>query len=220
LRQWRLHPSQALREKLAETGRAGERRMLIATGGVNTHRGAIWTLGLLVASAAMGPRSPEVLAERAGRLARFNDREPPDPTSHGARMGCRFGVSGARGEAKQGFPHVIQLGLPALRAARAKMVMESHARLDALLAIMTDLNDTCLLYRGGLAALEIAKAGAGQVLSLGGTASAAGYSALLALDTKLIRHGVSPGGSADLLAATLFLDFVEHGDHSNLPWKN
>jgi triphosphoribosyl-dephospho-CoA synthase len=156
--------------------------------------------------------TPEEISERAGRLARFSDRRLPDfsAVSHGGQMERQYGVSGAQGEAKHGFPHVIHLGLPALRKARARRVTEAEARLDALLTIMTELNDTCILYRGGLAALDFAKAGARQVLSLGGTATVAGYAALLELSSELIRRGVSPGGSADLLAATLFLDFGEN----------
>jgi triphosphoribosyl-dephospho-CoA synthase len=82
------------------------------------------------------------------------------------------------------------------------------ARLDALLEIMKSLNDTCLLHRGGLAALQTAQTGAAAVLAAGGTATARGWKLLRRLDRDLIALNASPGGSADLLAATLFLDFI------------
>src|SRR6202011_1409924 len=63
--------SQTLREELGAIGRAAERSMLSITGGVNTHRGAIWTLGLLTSAAAMGSRSPAAIAACAGQLACF-----------------------------------------------------------------------------------------------------------------------------------------------------
>jgi len=118
----------------------------------------------------------------------------------------RYGVLGARGEASAGFPHVVNIGLPALRAARARGVGETCARLDALMAIMASLDDTCLLHRGGVTALHAAQGGARAVLAAGGSSTAAGRQALLRLDADLLGHRASPGGCADLLAACLFLD--------------
>lgn len=212
--------SPELREELAQLGRAGEARMLAITGGVNTHRGAIWTLGLLVASAAMGPGTEEELAQRAGRLARYTVPPLPGPMSHGSKIAQRYGFSGARGEAQAGFPHVMKCGLPALRDSRARFRVEAHARLDALLAIMAELDDTCLVYRGGLTVLEWVKAGARRIREHGGAGSPSGFEALLHLNDELIRRGASPGGSADLLAAVLFLDAIARSERPDLAWKS
>lgn len=206
-------PDQALRERLGAIGRDGERTMLRVTGGVNTHRGALWALGLLVASAAVG-RSMEpaaLVAERAGAIARYPDRRAPTLLyrSHGAHMRERYGAAGARGEAANGFPHVVEAGLPTLHRARARGVPEQWARLDALLAIMATVEDTCLLYRGGVAALDLARDGARGILEVGGTSTTWGAAALCRLEQALLACHASPGGSADLLAATLFLDRVE-----------
>ncbi|MHB8477619.1 MAG: triphosphoribosyl-dephospho-CoA synthase [Steroidobacteraceae bacterium] len=201
-------PDQTLRERLALIGRAGERDMLAATGGSNAHRGAIWVIGLLVAaSAGSHPATGACeVAARAGRLAALPDRYAPPQDSHGARVCRRYGVAGARGEACAGFPHVVNVGLPALRAARTIGAGETCARLDALMAIMASLDDTCLLHRGGLPALEAAQRGARAVLAAGGSSAAAGWDALLRLDADLLARDASPGGCADLLAACLFLD--------------
>jgi triphosphoribosyl-dephospho-CoA synthase len=201
-------PNQALREELARIGRAGERDMLAATGGSNAHRGAIWIIGLLVAARAMSSAgaTPSEVAARAGRIAAFPDRYAPPQDSQGARACRRYGVRGARGEACAGFPHVVNVGLPAMWAARARGADETCARLDALMAIMTSLDDTCLLHRGGLDALEAAQSGARAVLAAGGSSTAAGWHALLRLDAELLALHASPGGCADLLAACLFLD--------------
>jgi triphosphoribosyl-dephospho-CoA synthase len=205
-----------LRERLGALGRQGERAMLAATGGSNAHRGAIWVLGLLVAARALADSGATVheVVEIAARLARLPDRYAPPLASHGARACREFGVGGARGEAVAAFPHVTEVGLPALAAARRRGATESCARLDALLAIMSSLEDTCLLHRGGWAAVEAARSGARQVLSLGGSGTAAGGKALAALDAELVRRNASPGGCADLLAACLFLD--EENPH---PWN-
>jgi triphosphoribosyl-dephospho-CoA synthase len=101
---------------------------------------------------------------------------------------------------------VIEVGLPAMWAARAKGADETCARLDALMAIMATLDDTCLLHRGGLSALQAAQRGARDTLMAGGSSSAAGRRALLRLDAELVKRNASPGGCADLLAACIFLD--------------
>jgi triphosphoribosyl-dephospho-CoA synthase len=202
-------PSQRLREQLARIGREGEVAMLRATGGSNAHRGAIWVVGLLCAAAAMSPLSdPSILCAHAAAIARFEDRFAPSPEalSHGARVIQRFGVAGARGQAADGFPHVLEAGLPALHRSRANGASEDEARLDALLAIIATLDDTCLLHRGGRIALEAAQSGARGVLQAGGTAQPQGRAALARLDLLLNELNASPGGAADLLAATLFLD--------------
>ena len=209
-------PSLRLRERLGRIGLEMERRMLAATDGSNAHRGAIWTLGLLVAAAAQrrSESHPASIAATAAALARLPDRFAPRPLSNGERARLRFGATGARGEAQAGFPHAILVGLPTLRAARGRGVLEDCARLDALMAIMASLNDTCLLHRGGRAALQAAKAGAWAVLAEGGTTSPAGLQRLHRLHDELMALWTSPGGCADLLAATLFLDRLEGGSRS------
>ncbi len=217
-----------LRERIGQIGRDMERRMLTATGGSNAHRGAIWSLGLLVAAAAqLSERNAARIAAAAAALARLPDRFAPRPLSNGERVRLRFGATGARGEAQAAFPHALGVGLPRLRAARDRGAPENCARLDALMAIMASLDDTCLLHRGGVAALETAKAGARAVLAAGGTAETAGMERLHRLHTELMALWASPGGSADLLGVTLFLDGLEGGSPQSvnsqlgdLSWKH
>jgi triphosphoribosyl-dephospho-CoA synthase len=206
------HPSQELRERLAVTGRDAERAMLKTTNGSNSHKGAIWILGLLVSAAAFEVNDEveaSQIAATAKEIASFADRATPRLVSHGDIVTKKYGVAGARGEALRGFPHVVDMGLPTLRAKRAKGATESVARLDTLLSIMSRLDDTCLLYRGGEKALVAAKAGAAAVEEVGGSGTAIGRQKLSHLQHRLLELGVSPGGSGDLLAATLFLDAVE-----------
>ena len=208
----RCAPSRRLREELAAIGRRGEVAMFAVTGGVNTHRGAIWALGLLAAAAAMAPpKAPLVdIAALAGQVAVFPDRHAPTEASHGSLATRRYGVAGARGEARDGFPHVVDVALPVLRAAREAGRPERLARLDALVALIANVDDTCLLHRGGSMALRDAQTGARAVLDAGGNATAAGRRALRTLEAALLGHNAAPGGSADLLAAALFLDALDH----------
>jgi triphosphoribosyl-dephospho-CoA synthase len=209
-------PSARLRATLAATGRAAEDAMLRVTNGSNTHKGAIWTLGLLVAAATINQTSAGRfnfdavrIARTAGLIASFEDAHQTKVLSHGRIVAKRFGVTGARGEAMKGFPHIVEIGLQVLRARHNAHANESVARLDAFLSIMARLDDTCLLYRGGAVALQAAKEGAAAVIGAGGAGSPRGRELLFALDHRLLDLGVSPGGSADLLAGTLFLDAVE-----------
>jgi triphosphoribosyl-dephospho-CoA synthase len=197
-----------LRAVIGQIGRAGEAQMLDATGGVNTHRGALWALGLLSAgAAASGSRVGAV--DVAARLAAIPDRNAIPTVSHGALARQRHGVRGAAGEAASGFPHVRLLGLPALRAARRSGADESTARLEALLALMSRLDDTCVLHRGGPAGLRAIQSGAQAVLSAGGIGTPQGRRHFTVLDDLCLTRRLSPGGSGDLLSATLFLDALE-----------
>lgn len=214
---------QSLRETLGQLGRKGESVMLETTGGVNTHRGAIWALGLLTAAAAFKPEhcSPADVAHRAALLARLPDRFAPEvQNSHGLRACARYGLPGAREQAQAGFPAVVGHGLPQLLKSRTKGAGEQHARLDALIAIMAVLPDTCVLHRAGLEGLDTLQHGAQAVLAQGGSATLAGRRALRQLDDALLRLNASPGGAADLLAATLFLDRLEFRlQRSAISWK-
>jgi len=219
------YPRQALREQLALIGRNAERAMLRATRGSNSHKGAIWILGLLISAAALiheEKASGSVVAATAKRIASFEDRAAPRLVSHGDMVAKQYGISGARGEALRGFPHVVDIALPMLRSRRAVGAPETVARLDTLLSIMARLDDTCLLYRGGVEALVTAKEGATAVLNAGGSGNPIGQHQLERLDRQLLGMRVSPGGSGDLLAATLFLDAIERrqeaveSDRSNL----
>ena len=196
-----------LRTTLGRLGREAESEMLKATYGTNTHRGAIWSLGLLTAAAAtQASPDPALVCHAAGRIARLRDvfqcadqavRPQPWRTHH---------AMGARSEAFSGFPHVLAVGLPVLQRARTSRVPENLARIDALLAIISTLPDTCILQRGGPIALLAVQCGAKRVLDLGGCSTSAGSIELEMLERTMLQLWVSPGGSADLLAATLFLD--------------
>lgn len=202
-----------LREEIGQIGRVMERSMLEATDGSNAHRGAIWALGLLIAAAARSRSAKAAIAitNMAASIARLPDKFAPRRVSNGEQVRIRYGVAGARGEAQAGFPHAIGIGLPTLWAARQRGISEECARLDALMAIMARLEDTCLLHRGGVFALQTAQCGAQEVLDAGGSATPIGMIRLHRLDADLMALWASPGGSADLLSVALFLDQLESG---------
>lgn len=213
IQSWQRQPDEMLRQRIGKTGRQAERAMLAATGGVNTHRGAIWALGLLVSASSMlnGEGDIHAVTRKAASLARLPDRAATPLFSKGLHATRRYGVDGAREEAQNAFPHVICHALPRLWKSRDEGASETEARLDALIAIMSRLTDTCVLSRSGLEGLNIMHQGAQAVLEAGGTASRAGQLALAQLEKDMLACHASPGGAADLLAAALFLDRTAQG---------
>ncbi|AQV96871.1 triphosphoribosyl-dephospho-CoA synthase MdcB [Cupriavidus necator] len=210
------HIDHGLRERLGALGREAEASMLRATGGVNTHRGAIWCLGLLAGAAGWLGKAVDAtsVASAAGAIARLPDRHRPAHTGNKGELACSaYGVGGARGQAEAGFPHVVGVGLPALQASRARGDAESSARVNALLAIMARLDDTCVLVRAGREGLAGMQAGAAAVLKAGGVGTLPGRRLLRELETAMRACNASPGGAADLLAATLFLDRLPAARH-------
>lgn len=215
------HPwvNQYLREELARLGRLGEHVMMQATGGVNTHRGAIWALGLLLGGLGVrqAPGTVTGLLNNAGELARMTDRfYSPGTASNGAKARLRYGVDGAREQAAQNFPQIMD-GLHQLYRSRQAGACEQAARLDALLAIAANLSDTCVVHRSGVEGLRWMQQQAQQVLAAGGYATAAGRERYEVLDAGMQKKNASPGGAADLLSACLFIDgLVSRG---MIAWK-
>jgi triphosphoribosyl-dephospho-CoA synthase len=208
-------------ERLRQIGREAEDAMLAATDGVNTHRGAIFGLGLLCAAAgaasAESPVTPacpsaaqlaDIVARRWGGAIL---RGPIPLRSHGSDVLRRFGAGGARAEAAAGFPQVREIGLPALRQGRALAHDEGAARVQAFFALMAEVEDTNLLHRGAAAGLQDAQRTARQFLTDGGVGQGDWADRAVAIHQAFVRRRLSPGGCADLLAATIFLDRVESG---------
>lgn len=205
---------------LRAIGIAAEHAMLAATGGVNTHRGAIFGLGLLCAAAGAAcddaghdaPDWPGVLCETVRRRWGQSIVRGPIPLqSHGADALRRYGAGGARAQAAAGFPHVRDIGLPALRLGRAQAPGDPEAsRVQAFFALLASTEDTNLLHRGGAEGLHYAQTAAAGFLVSGGTAQPDWREAAAKIHHAFIDRRLSPGGCADLLAITLFLDALEN----------
>ncbi|MFG6488596.1 triphosphoribosyl-dephospho-CoA synthase MdcB [Roseateles sp. BYS78W] len=200
-------------EALERCGIAAEARMLAATGGINTHRGAIFMLGLLCASAgalaADGLRPTpvalrETLARRWGEALTARALRPSAlPGGVAAR---RLGLRSASAEAALGFPTLFETAVPALQAARLRGLSTTAARLDTLFAVMAVLDDSNLAHRGGLAGLHFAQAAARGFLAAGGAGGPEGLAATEAIAAEFVRRNLSPGGAADTLAAACWLE--------------
>ncbi|MCB8877125.1 triphosphoribosyl-dephospho-CoA synthase MdcB [Acidisoma silvae] len=201
-------------DQLRRIGIVAEQAMLRATGGVNTHRGAIFGLGLLCA--AMGLRQAHSnITLRLGELVAFRwgmaiADAPANMASNGAIVARRFRVGGARAEAVAGFPSAYAIALPALRAGRRMAPENAEAeRIQACMALIAQLDDTNLLHRGGATGLAFAQDAATGFLAAGGIAAPDWHRRAEAIHAAFVARNLSPGGTADLLAMALFLDPLE-----------
>ena len=203
---------------LRQLGIAAEARMLRATGGINTHRGAVFCIGLLCAAIgschARGTAlTPAVI--RAALLLEWGralagHTHPATSDSHGLRAARCHGASGAREEAARGFPSVFDVALPALRGtlARGGEHRMRRARIDALFALMAHISDTNLYHRGGEAGARMVRQHAQAFLDSGGSAHPRWEARALDCHRRLVAARLSPGGAADLLAAACLLQAV------------
>ena len=207
---------QAGMTELRAIGLAAEAAMMAATGGVNAHRGAIFALGLICAAEgalryAPGPAEVRLDAVRA-RWGEAILHDPASSRSHGGVAASRFGVGGARAEAAGGFPTLCAVGLPALREGRRLRPRDADAaRVHCFFALLATVDDTNLLHRGGRAGLAFAKGAASSFLAGGSIGAPSWRNEAEWVHQAFVARDLSPGGSADLLAATLFLDALETG---------
>lgn len=194
---------------LQHIGLAAETAMLETTQGRNTHRGAIFCLGLLASAAGWrwkhGARENLglIVAARWGSQIPRAQSLPTEPTtSHGLSVCRNFQVRGVRGEAADGFPTVFNKALPVFRTALSR-TDRAHAALRTFFAIMAEAEDTTLLHRGGEVAWDFARRAARDCLDL---PDGLLMQEALRLHEYFVARNWTAGGTADLLSATLFAD--------------
>lgn len=206
----RTLPQEALLPALRASGIRAEAAMFKATDGVNTHKGALFSLGILCGCAgrflAMNRRpSAEDLCGLAADLTRgicARELGVGDET-HGQGVFRKYGARGIRGEAESGFASVRMYSLPCFRQELERGTEYGEAAVKALLSLISHVPDTTVLHRRGEKIAAWAAEEAARCL--------ADYreDTVLELDRAFIRENVSHGGCADLLAVTIFLHRLE-----------
>ena len=199
--------------ELVALGIAAERRMLAATQGVNTHRGAIFVLGLLCAAAGRlasehAPAATGTPHELRNMLtaqwggALLGHCAARDLGAHGTRAALVHGAGGARAQAAAGLPAVFDVALPALQASLDARRGWECARIDAFFTLMATVEDTNVYHRGGEEGARLVRTCGEDFMARGGTANPAWRSLALLAHRAFVARRLSPGGCADLLAAT------------------
>ena len=194
--------------------------MLHATAGVNTHKGAIFSMGILCG--ALGRLEREqwsnpgaVLAECAAMTkglvsGDYANLTPQTAKTTGQRLYLQYGITGVRGQAEGGFPAVLNVGLPKLEAALAAGKSINEAGCAALLAMLANTADTNMIHRGGY---ELAKETAEKLRMLLAKEPFPSKGAMETLNEEFVQKNLSPGGTADLLALTYMLHFLKEEAH-------
>lgn len=261
---WETIPPIETFSALRPLGKSAERDMLAATGGVNTHKGAIFTLGVLCG--AIGrlyepeigfPGTEAILNEAAAMTRETLEAELPAArwNTAGEALYKQYGTRGIRGEVADGLPAVWEISLPVFKKLLAEGLDRNHAAAVTLLHLIANVEDTNLLHRGGKEGAAWAKKAAAALIAPAGHSEGVGdgfpvpesappaanlvkgtdsstplrfaqndrqetlmhhadgrvpsLQEIAELDRKFIERNLSPGGCADLLAVTLFLERLE-----------
>ena len=202
----KIQPPETTFAALRLPGKLAENDMLAATGGVNTHKGAVFTMGVLCGALGRLDRDawkdPQAVAQMCAAMTRgLTERDFAGVTAEtavtaGEKLFARYGITGIRGQVEAGLPAVLQVGLPTLEAWLELGASEDEAGAAALLALIAATEDTNLIARGGMEGVRwaseiVKKTQSGEEL-----------------DAYFIQRNLSPGGSADLLAVCWMLYFL------------
>jgi triphosphoribosyl-dephospho-CoA synthase len=186
-----------LRQKIGALGREAEKRMYDATNGVNTHKGAIWALGLIVTSWWLTPDADQYnLLNQAGLLAQLSDANVENSgTTYGQMAAKKYGVGGAKAEAQSGFVHLQNV------LKQPSQTQDDWLRI--LLKLYASIDDTNVIHRSNLETLRQMQVYAQQVVD--DVQPVLENSTFQKLEQFMLVKHISPGGSADLFAARRFL---------------
>lgn len=203
-------------QKIRVVGMEAERAMYRATGGVNTHKGLVFTLGIFCAAAGWCFREEGTVSEKllfdmerqmvtrilAEEIRRIEEKEPE---SHGEENLKMYGSAGIRGEAINGYPAIRTIALPVLRQGITKGKEWNLVKLQTLFQLMSEVEDSNILSRHDPQTLCRIHGEAKLFLKGGGAYAKDAIKKLLDMDKEYTRRGISAGGCADLLAAAVFI---------------
>jgi triphosphoribosyl-dephospho-CoA synthase len=215
--------SRLLLDKIRKPGIDCERAMFEATNSVNTHKGIIFSQGILCAVVGkmfnkygIEKFAIEHICEEVKKVAYglvekdFKEIENKKVLTHGERLYKDYGFKGIRGEVESGFSSIQQNAVKVLRGWRDNKQMSlNDLFLDILLNIMADSEDTNIVSRGGIESLSYVKRLAKEFVIEGGMQQSDAIIKLKDMNKDFVERNISPGGSADLLAVTIFLGLLE-----------
>lgn len=186
---------------IRDAGIEAEKAMLAATNGVNTHKGALFSMGLAVVAAAHEENTDSLQATIKTLAASFPDTNG----THGSKAKLlskgTTAIKGALDNAREGYEMLFAEWLPFYIERRKER--DAHTLHKTLLRIMCDLDDTNVIYRTDLATAEEVKQEARALLDNFSKA------ALKDMDRHYTTRNISPGGAADMLSLTIFIGSIQ-----------
>ncbi|PLS04801.1 triphosphoribosyl-dephospho-CoA synthase CitG [Neobacillus cucumis] len=212
-------------QALRGLGINAEKVMFEATDGVNTHKGLIFSLGVICAAASCSMMENEsknmdieIICEKVSLMTKglclreLTFLNKSKGLTYGEKLFLKYGLRGIRGEVESGFATVRNYSLPVIRKLKSlKSFHINDILVQVLLHLMAVNEDTNIVARHDLKTLEYVQRYAQQVLDLGGTLTPQGMEMVFEMDKEFIGRNISPGGSADLLAVTVMLDLLLEG---------
>lgn len=202
--------------RIRREGQTAEKNMLSATKGINTHKGAIFSVGILCASLGRLPAeqwkcSDYILDECASMTkgivsSDFAGLTEENAVTVGQKLYLHYNITGVRGQMEAGLPAVRYAGLPTLKEGIARGLSINDAGCAALLSLMCAATDTNMIARSNLSTQQETVA---QIRKLLERSPYPDPQTLEQLDRMFIEKNLSPGGSADLLAICYLLYFLQ-----------
>lgn len=214
----------ALLEYLRPIGIQAELDMYLATSGVNTHKGLIFSIGIIAAAAGLHFNRFNSIYMTASEMSdmvkliakditlELMDIENKENLTYGEKLYLKYGVKGIRGEVEAGFETVLKYSLPVLRNLLNDKKHINDVSVQVLLHLIANTEDSNILGRHDQKTLNHAKEMATIALAKGGYFSTQGKEYIEKMDKYFIENNISPGGSADLIAVTIMIYFIENGD--------
>lgn len=209
--------------KLRSYGVGAEAELLRVTKGVNTQRGILFAGGIVSAVSGYAMNMglsrdallPMIKEMAAGLVARELKNLDHAAMTAGEKLYYKYGITGIRGEVENGFPSVVNYGLPALEDAFNKGATINDALVHALIALMTVVEDGNVIWRTDYETLLEVQRIAKDILNLGSVFTEKGRMAIAETERYFLQRRISPGGSADLLSVTITLYLLEHKEFPN-----
>lgn len=209
--------------KLRSYGVGAEAELLRVTKGVNTQRGILFAGGIVSAVSGYAMNMglsrdallPLIKEMAAGLVARELKNLDHAAMTAGEKLYYKYGITGIRGEVENGFPSVVNYGLPALEDAFNKGATINDALVHALIALMTVVEDSNVIWRTDYDTLLEVQRISKNILSLGSVFTEKGRMAIAETERYFLQRRISPGGSADLLSVTITLYLLEHKEFPN-----
>jgi triphosphoribosyl-dephospho-CoA synthase len=213
---------EGLFQALRALGIAAEKGMFEATKGVNTHKGLVFSLGIICAAASCCLVEKELetvdaytVCAKVSQMTQglcmreLTSLNQSEGLTYGERLFQKYGMKGIRGEVEEGFPTVRNYSLPVLKELKSMKTFHINDILvQTLLHLMSVNEDSNIVARHDLEMLEWVRQYAEQVINYGGMLTPKGIEMVKEMDSEFIRKNISPGGSADLLAVTVMFDFL------------
>ncbi|NYB73670.1 triphosphoribosyl-dephospho-CoA synthase CitG [Sedimentibacter hydroxybenzoicus DSM 7310] len=209
----------AVFERIRYLGILAEDRMFTATNNINTHKGLIFSLGIICASAGYLYKNEEAVnTDNILKTSRemtleinndFNGKTKESARTFGEKLYATYGITGIRGEAASGFASVKNYGLPILKELIEKGYSLNHACSLTLLNLIANVKDTNIIARSSIEILREVQLQTNNLINERGIENIS-IGEIMDLDNQFIGKNLSPGGCADLLAITLMLYFLEN----------